>query len=124
VLRNFLKFSGRAIATTLRATACILSVAMLLSFPTARAHHFCHHFATTEIRQNIVRHTFVAGPEAGGVEKIALIDAQPAIPMPVIIENVAKRFFSLAIVSEAPTFRMLQHFKLGPSRSSAPDPLL
>ncbi|MGD1028567.1 hypothetical protein [Candidatus Binatus soli] len=124
VLRNFLKSSGRAIATTLRAAACILSVAMLLSFPTARAHHFGQHVGATEIRQNIVRHTFVAGPETGGVEKIAHIDAQPAIPMPVIIENVAKGFFPLAIASEVPTFRLLQHFKLGPSRSGAPDPLL
>ena len=71
-----------------------------------------------------MRHTFVAGPEAGGVEKIALIDAQPAIPMPLTVENVAKVFFPLAIVSEVPTFRILQHFKLGPSRSGAPYPLL
>jgi hypothetical protein len=124
VLRNFLKFSGRTIATTLRAAACILSVAMLLSFPTAGAHQFGQRFGTTEIRQNIVRHTFVAGPEAGGVEKIAHINAQPAIPMPVIVENVAKGFFPQAIVSEVPAFRLLQHFKLGPSRSGAPDPLL
>ena len=54
---------------------------------------FGQHFGTTEIRQNIVRHTFVAGPETGGVEKIAHIDAQPAIPTPVIVENVAKSFF-------------------------------
>jgi hypothetical protein len=123
VLRNFLKFSQGAITASLRAAACILSVAMLLSFPIANAHHFGQHFGTTEIRQNIVRHTFVAGPEAGGVEKIALIDAQPAIPMPVIIGNVAKSFFPLAIVSEVPAFRLLQHFKLGSSCSGASDPL-
>jgi len=122
-MRNCLKFSGRAIAKTLRAAACILSVAMLLSFPIANAHHFGQHFGATEIRQNIVRHTFVAGPEAGGVEKIALIDAQPAIPMPVIIENVANTFFPLGLVSQVPAFRILQHFKLGPSRSGASDPL-
>jgi hypothetical protein len=124
VIRNFLKFSGRAIATTIRATACILSVAMLLSFPTAQAHHFGQHFGTTEIRQNIVRHTFVAGPEAGGAEKIALIDAQPANPPAVTIDNGVKRYFPLEIVSEVPAFRLLQHFKLGPSRSGATDPLL
>jgi hypothetical protein len=96
---------------------------MLLSFPTARTHHFGQHFGTTEIRQNIVRHTFVAGPEAGE-EKIAQIDAQPAIPMPVTIEIVAKSFFAPATVSNLPTFRVLQHLKLGPSRSGASDPLL
>jgi len=97
---------------------------MLLSFPTARSHHFGQHFGTTEIRRNIVRHTFVAGPETGGVEKIALIDAQPAIPVPVIIANVARGFFARELASDIPIFRILQHFKLGPSRSSAPDPLL
>ena len=112
------------IATTIRAAACILSVAMLLSFPTARAHHFNQHFGTTEIRQNIVRHTFVAGPEDSGVEKIALIDAQPATAMPVTIENGVKRGFSLETVSEVPAFRLRQHFKLGPSRSGASDPPL
>jgi hypothetical protein len=124
VIRNFLKFSGRAIATTIRAAACILSVAMLLSFPTARAHNFGQNFGATEIRQNIVRHTFVAGPEAGGVEKIALIDAQAANPTPVTIENIAKRLFPVAIAAQVPAFRILQHFKLGPSRSGASDPLL
>jgi hypothetical protein len=122
--RNFLKLGGRVIATTLRATACILSVAMLLSFPTARAHHFGQHFGTTEIRQNIVRHTFVAGPEASGAEEITLTDAQPATATAVTIENVTKRYFAAAIVSEVPAFRILQHFKLGPSRSGAKDPLL
>ena len=97
---------------------------MLLSFPMTRTHSFGQHFGTTQIRQNIVRHTFVAGPEAGGVEKIAHLDAQPAIPTPVIVENVAKRCFLMAIVSDVPTFRILQHFKLGPSRSGTSDPLL
>ncbi len=124
MIRNFLKFGGRAVAATLRATACILTVAMLLSFPAARAHQFGQHFGTTEIRQNIVRHTFVARPEASDIEKIALIDAQPATAMPVTIENVAKNFFPQATFSEVPAFRILQHFKLGPSRSGAKDPLL
>lgn len=96
---------------------------MLLSFPAAIPHHFGQHFGSTEIRQNIVRHTFVAGPEAGE-EKIAQIDAQPAIPMPVTIEGVAKRFLPPATISDVPTFRILLHFKLGPSRSDASDPLL
>jgi hypothetical protein len=123
VLRTLLKSSERAIGAFLRAAACILSVAMLLSFPAARPHHFSQHFGSTEIRQNIVRHTFVAGPEAGE-DRIAQIDAQPAIPTTVTIEIVAKSFFPLAIVSNLPAFRILQHLKLGPSRSGASDPLL
>jgi hypothetical protein len=97
---------------------------MLLSFPTARGHLYSQHFGTTQIRQNIVRHTFVAGPEANGVEEIAHIDAQATIPAPATIENVAERLFSLPVVSIVPTFRILQHLKLGPSRSGASDPLL
>jgi hypothetical protein len=124
VLPNLLKSAGRTISATLRAVACILSVAMLLSFPVARVHSFGPHFGTTEIRQNIVRHTFVAGPETGAVEKMTHIDALAAIPTPVIVENVAKCLFPLAIISDVPTFRILRHFKLGPSRSGASDPLL
>jgi hypothetical protein len=123
VVHNLLKSGGWAIATFLRAAACILGVAMLLSFPAARTLHFRQHFGTTEIRQNIVRHTFVAGPEAAGVEKIARIDSLPVIPTPVTDEKVANSIFRLPIVS-VPTFRMLQHFKLGQSRSGSPDPLI
>jgi hypothetical protein len=97
---------------------------MLLSFPVARAHSFGQHFGTTEIRQNIVRHTFVAGPETGGVERMMHIDALAAIPTPLIVENVAKCLFPLAIVADLPALHILRHLKLGPSRSGASDPLL
>jgi len=97
---------------------------MLLSFPLTKAHSFGQHFGTTEIRHNIVRHTFVAGPETGGVEKVAHIDSQPSIPEPAVLANAATRLFPLPLLSSVPTFRILQHFKLGPSRSGATDPLL
>src|SRR5579859_3719970 len=97
---------------------------MLLSFPAARAHSFGQHFGTTQIRQNIVRHTFVAGPEAGGIEKLAHIDWQATVPSPVTIENVTKFLSPRATVVHVPTFRILRHLKLGPSRSGASDPLL
>jgi len=124
VLQNLLTSGTRAIATLLRVAACIVSVAMLLSFPVTRAHNFGQHFGTTEIRHNIVRHTFVAGPEAGGVEKIAHFDSLSAIPGPATIENTTARFSTHAIVSEVPTYRILQHLKLGPSRSGPSDPLI
>ena len=124
VLQNLVKSSGRAITAFLCAAACILSIAMLLSFPVIRAHSFGEHFGTTEVRQNIVRHTFVAGPEAAGVEKIAHIEWQAAVPMPVVVENLEKSFLSTAIVSHFPTFRILRHLKLGPARSGTSDPLL
>jgi hypothetical protein len=123
-VRNFLISSRRAFAASLRAAACILSVAMLLSFPSARSLQFGQHFGTTEIRQKIVRHTFVAGPEAGGEEKIAHIDAQPTIPALVNILSVTKSFFCSPAGADIPTFRILRHLRLGASRSGSPDPLL
>jgi hypothetical protein len=124
VLRNFLTSSSRSITTSLRVAACIVSVAMLLSFPLTRAHSFGQHFGTTQIRHSIVRHTFVAGPATSGVEKIVHFDAQPSIPEPAVVASAATRLFPLPLLSSVPTFRILQHFKLGPSRSGATHPLL
>jgi hypothetical protein len=124
VLRNLLTAGSRSITTSLRIAACIVSVAMLLSFPLTKVHSFGQHFGTTQIRQNIVRHTFVAGPETTGVEKMVHFDAQPSIPEPAVVASAATRLFPLPLLSNVPTFRILQHFKLGPSRSGATDPLL
>jgi hypothetical protein len=124
MLRILLKSSARGITASLRAAACAVSVAMLFSFPTARVHHFGQQFGTTQIRQNIVRHTFVAGPEDGGVEDVAHIKAQPTTPTSANIEHVAQSFIRVAIVANIPTFRFLRHLKLGPSRSGSSDPLL
>jgi hypothetical protein len=118
-----MKSGELTVAAFLRVAACIVSVAMLLSFPAARPHHFGQHFGSTQIRQNIVRHTFVAGPEAGE-EKIAQIDAQPATPMPVTVVSAARSLLPPAMIADVPTFRILLHLKLGPARSGASDPLL
>jgi len=124
VLRNLTTLGVRSITTSIRVAACILSVAMLLSFPLTRAHSFGQHFGTTEIRHNIVRHTFVAEPETSGVEEISHVDALPVIPATVIVENLAVRLSPDTVASELPTFRIVHHFKLGPSRSGASDPLI
>jgi hypothetical protein len=124
VPRNLLTSGPRLITTSLRVAACIVSVAMLLSFPLARTHSFGQHFGTTQIRHSIVRHTFVAGPETTGVEKMVHFDAQTSIPEPAVLASAATRLFPLPLLSTVPTFRILQHFKLGPSRSGATDPLL
>lgn len=121
---NLLKSSGQAIAAFLRVAACILGVAMLMSFPARRSHQFGEHFGTAQIRQNILRHTFVAGPEDGAVEDVAQIEAQPAIPTPANIEHVAKSFIRVSTVPQIPTFRILRHLRLGASRSGSSDPLL
>ena len=124
VLRNFLKISGQSLATVLRVSICAIGVAMLISFPTARAQHFRQHFGSTEVRQNIVRHTFVAGPETGAVEDVAYAEAQPATTLLPTILQLANRFRPSEVVADVPTFRIVQRLKLGPARSSPSDPLL
>jgi hypothetical protein len=124
VLRDLLKLSAKTIAALFRVSICAVGVAMLISFPTARTNHFRQHFGTTEIRQNIVRHTFVAGPETGAVEDAAHADAQPTTPLPPLIQQASNRFRPLDVTADVPTFRIVQHLKLGPSSSDAPDPLL
>jgi hypothetical protein len=124
VLRNFLKISGQSLAMAFRVSICAIGVAMLISFPTARAQHFRQHFGTTEVRQNIVRHTFVAGPETVTVEDAAYTDAQPATALLPTILQLANRFRPSEEVADVPTFRIVQHLKLGPTRSGASDPLL
>jgi len=41
-----------------------------------------------------------------------------------VVASTATRLFPLPLFSTVPTFRILQHFKLGPSSSGATDPLL
>jgi hypothetical protein len=121
---NLLKISGQTIATILRMTICAVGVAMLISFPTARTHGFGQHFGTIQIRQNIVRHTFVAGPETGAIEEIAQVDAHPVTPVPPTILRLASRLSRLLNIPNVATFRIVRHVKLGPTRSGASDPLL
>ena len=123
-MHNLLKSGLSMIGMFIRAATCIVSVAMLLSFPLTRAHSFGQHFGTTEIRHSIVRHTFVAGPESSGAEKIVHFEALPSIPEPAVLVSAATRLFPLPLLSIVPTFRILHHFKLGPSRSGASDPLI
>ena len=124
MLLNFQKISGQSLATVFRVSICAIGVAMLISFPTARAQHFRQHFGSTEVRQSIVRHTFVAGPETGGVEDVTYADAQPATALLPTILQLANRFRPSEVVADVPMFRILQRLKLGPTRSGASDPLL
>ena len=123
-MRNFLKSFTRSLITCLEVAVSVVGIAMLLSFPATGSHHFDAHFRSNEVRRSIVRHAVVAGPEADAARIVARIDVQPAIPMPVIIETAAQPFSNLEVSAEVSLIRLLQRFKLGPSRSSGPDPLL
>jgi len=123
-MRNFLKSCVRVVAVGFELSISIIGIAMLLSFPANASHNFGEHFRTNEVRRSIVRHAFVAGPEADGAQTIAHIDAQPTIPMSVIIESDPKPLDSFELSSEFSFVRLIQRFKLGPSSSGGPDPLL
>lgn len=123
-MRNFLKSCRRAFAVGLELSIAIVGIVMLLSFPANSSHNFGQHFRTNEVRRSIVRHAFVAGPEADASQAITRIDAEPTIPMLVIIESAAKPLDVFELSSEDSFVRLLQRFKLGPARSGGPDPLL
>jgi hypothetical protein len=123
-MRNFLKSCARALGTCLDVTVSVVGIMMLLSFPANPSHHFDAHFRSNEARRSIVRHAFVAGPEADAVRTVARIDVKHAIPTPVIAESATKPLTTCDFCSDVSLIRLLQRYKLGPSRSSGPDPLL
>src|SRR5579864_2480979 len=123
-MRTFVKSSLRALTAGFELSISVVGILMLLSIPANASHSFGEHFRTNEMRRSIVRHAFVAGPEADGAQTIAHIDAQPTIPMPVIIENDPKPLDVYELSSEFSFVRLIQRFKLGPSRTAGPDPLL
>jgi hypothetical protein len=123
VLRDLLKISGRTTITVFHVSICPIGVTMLLLFPTAKAQYFRQHFGATEIRQSIVRHTFVAGPETGGIEEVAHLDEQQSTALPANLLQLSDRVCPLEDAGNVPTFRIVQRLKLGRSNSDAPDPL-
>lgn len=123
-MRNFLKSCTRVLAIYLEVAVSVVGIAMLLSFPANSSHHFGGHFRTDEVRRSIVRHAFVAGPETDGAQTITRIDVEPTIPVPLIIENADKPLGTFESSSQVSLICLLQRFKLGPSRSGGPDPLL
>jgi hypothetical protein len=55
----------------LHVAVCVVSVAMLLSFPAAKVHNFGAHFRTPEVRRSTERHTSVAQSEGTTDELVA-----------------------------------------------------
>ena len=106
-----------------RAAACIVSVAMLLSFPASGVHHFGTHVRTPEVRRAIVRHSSVALDDENAHERVAQCDLLPVFFTPSeTIGKITPRsdFESPPVVLS----RLLSRLKLNPSGSSGQDPLL
>jgi len=102
------------------AAACILSVAMLLSFPASKVHDFDAHFRTPEVRRSIERNTSVAFGHDNAKESVAHSHLLPTFFVPAQTDrpttsrDTEKPF-------EAPRFRILSRLKL--SGSGGQDPL-
>jgi hypothetical protein len=120
------KVNGRArvIPCFLRFASCLVGALMLLSFPLQiRVHDFNEHFRNPRICQSIVRHTSVERGESSGVDCLIEVDA---LRMHVLLGEAQfkARPPRPQLVSFIPLTRLFLRFKLGPSPSSSPDPLI
>ena len=119
------KSSGRDfLIALLRVSACVVSVVMLLLFPSAKPHSFATHFRAPEFRRAVERETPIAHSDENPQPRIALNESLPAFPF--LIETASKlvaveHFESPAKVSVP---RLLNRLKLNPSGSSGQVPLL
>ena len=108
----------------LHLTACILSVAMLLSFPATRLHDFGTHFRTPEVRRVTERQTCVAQNDHHAQERAVRSGLLPKffIPTQTVSRIVLPDHFESR--SEVSLPRLLNRLKLNRCGSSGPDPLL
>ena len=76
-MRTSLTSVSKSAASVVRVVACLISVALLLTFPLVKAHTFNDHFRSPEIRRSIVRHTQVAEADDATAESVQRINIQP-----------------------------------------------
>jgi hypothetical protein len=108
----------------LNIAACIVSVAMLLSFPATRFHNFPTHFRNPEVRRATERHTGVAPRTEKTPDAVAQSDLLPRFFAPVETAGKIVPADNFEAVSEVPLSRLLHRLKLNPCGSSGQDPLL
>jgi|SRR5580698_862587 hypothetical protein len=105
--------------------ACVLSVAMLLSFPAGNAHRFNPHFRSPEVRRTAERHTSIASPSHVTDESALQPRVMPTFFAPMQSSATALgRDRGFASPAEVPVLRLLNRLKLCTSGSSGQDPLL
>src|SRR5271168_4003018 len=98
----------------MRASICIVSVLMLLSFPAARAHAFETHFRNPEVRRAIERETSIAHTDENPQNRIAPNELLPTFFAPTETINQKVPLDSLESISEVPLPRLLNRLKLNP----------
>ena len=107
------------------AVACLLSIAMLLSFPASRFHSFSAHFRTPEVRRTTERNTLVTEETRNPRESIPRSELLPTFFAPAEPVSV-KIIFDRNLDSHAdfPLVHLLSRLKLNPPGSGGEDPLL
>jgi hypothetical protein len=109
----------------IRAVACIASVAMLLTFPTIKAHSFTDHYRTPEVRRSIVRYTQVAEVENGTVKTVERLGIQPsAVPLLFDCKTKFPNISDVELTLQALPTRLFLRLKLGASPAGGEDPLI
>ena len=111
-------------ASVVQASACFVSLLMLLTFPIHHVHHFSDHFRTREIRSSIERHTFVGRSEADDGDQV---DVREAFRVRLLLSyhsDVRKFTNHPESPTELPSTRLLVRLKRGPSHRASADPLL
>ena len=113
-----------SVTAFLHAVACVVSVAMLISFPAGNGHSFGTHFRTPQVRRAIERQVSIAHSDSNIRDQVAHSDPlatffAPADPHPGMMARGHRESFP-----EVPLPRLLSRLKLNPSGSGNQDPLL
>lgn len=113
----------RALRSLIGATASLVGIAMLLTFPAMLNHQFRFHYRAPQVRRTIVRHTFVAQPETDAASHISRADIRPVAVMPALQIQVLRPqpVHSYPILWGSMP-RLSQRLKLCPPRINASDP--
>jgi hypothetical protein len=122
-MERWISSSFDSLTAFLHVAACIISVAMLLSLPATKAHHFGSHFRTPEVRRATERHTSVAHSDNNTYE-VARSDLLPTFFTPTTTDSKIVPRDGFESLSEVPISRLLNRRKLNPSASGGQDPLL
>ena len=77
------RFSSRLLIGFLRASAGLITLVMLVSFPLTKNHDFEAHFRNAEVRRTVVRHTIVSPAEDSRTGQVVHRDIEPVVLIPV-----------------------------------------
>jgi hypothetical protein len=124
-MRTSLTSVTKSAASVVRVVACLVSVALLLTFPLGKAHTFNDHFRTPEIRRSIVRNTQVAETDNATSESVQRINIRP-IPLPQLLDpnKESANTTNVEFVPQAAPTRLFLRLKLGTSPGGGEDPLI